>query len=380
MKCNLCSSPKVDNLGNIGLKPISVTSDSYLCPLYSRIYICQECNHIQKLYKNEELSIIASLYDNYAPHHLSRGNEQLVFFDNLPPKPRTYHVIENCLPFLPEKGELLDIGTGNGAVLRSASRLLINWELHAFDINIKYEQEVLKIPNVESFTSGGIENLPQKQFNLITLWHVLEHIPDPSNLILYLSTKLKDNGYLLIQVPDVHRNPFDLAVIDHCSHFTRDRLIKLFYSLGFKLVVDGYNWIYNCLTLLLKYEGSKEQNTVTIIDDASPHTYFLWLNRVIDEFNNVIKNRDYALFGTGMASIWLSGQLNKKPAFFIDEDITKSGNNIYGVLIITPEKVPKGFHILMAFTRIIGEKITIKLKKCYPEMDFCYFILSPPYF
>jgi SAM-dependent methyltransferase len=324
----------------------------------------------------EETEVINSIYQQYEAHCLSEGNEQLVFTKNMMPRPRTYHVFEQCLPFLPREGILLDIGSGNGAVLKSASQLLTNWQLHAFDIVDKYRDSILEIPNVKTFSYGTIKDLPAGHFDLIVLWHVLEHVPDLNEFMQNVKKLLSKKGFLLIQIPDVCRNPFDLGVIDHCSHFTLDTLQRFFESLGFCIAQDGYHWTDNCLTLLLN--ESISSRALPSRDGITTPTYFDWLNRVVCELEDVIAGNEYAIFGTGMASIYLLGQLSTPPRFLIDEDNHKEGKKIGDIPIITPNNIPKSIDIIMPFPWQRGVDIAEKLKSTYHTCQMCKFIFCPP--
>ena len=377
MQCNLCGSDQITKLGTVGQKPVSVTSDSKTCTLPAVIYFCQKCRHVQKVHSPAELALIHNMYENYEGHYLSGGTEQLVFPTGQPPRPRTYHAIERCLSLLPPRGRLLDIGSGNGAVLKSAARLLPDWRLHAFDLSNKYETEIREIPHVDTFSYESLENLPAGKFNLIALWHVLEHVPDAADFLLQLRERLTTNGFLLMQVPDLDRTPFDLAVIDHVSHFTKHRLLDLCQSSGFTLLLDGQEWVHNCITLLFKSEF-----TTRGFDSAAnsnPANYFHWLTRTVNSFECETADRDYAIFGTGMAGIWLSTQLSRKPIFFVDEDCARVGNQIAGIPIIMPEDLPAGVDLVMGFTRGNGENIAHKIQQLYPSCESCRFLISPPF-
>src|SRR2546429_520332 len=233
MNCFACQNETVLELGPAGIRAGSVKSDSWLCRLAPVIHWCSRCGHLQKHHDAATLAVINEIYREYAPHHLSQGHEQVVFPEGLPPRPRTWHSLEKCRPYLPARGRLLDVGCANGAVLKSAEALLKGWELHGFDLNDRHRDEVLRLPGVVSFTSGSLTKLPHRQFDLIVLWHTLEHIPAPQGVLTELRDLLAPDGFLLVQVPDIERTPFDLAVIDHTSHFSRRTLEILCRQAGF---------------------------------------------------------------------------------------------------------------------------------------------------
>ncbi|MEZ2249087.1 methyltransferase domain-containing protein [Microcoleus sp.] len=379
MKCNLCGYDSLIQLGDIGLKPNSVTSEPDLCSLAAKIYYCQNCHHLQKAHTEKELSFINSLYQNYETYKVSSGKEQLVFPKDSPPRPRSYHAIEQCISSLPKSGNLLDIGTGNGAILRSASQLLQQWQLFAFDLGEKSKEEILAISGVVEFYAESLENVPKGKFNLIVLWHSLEHIPEPAQFLTKLKNYLTEEGFLLIQVPDIHRTPFDFAVIDHWSHFTNSALIKLCQETGYQIELDGYDWVHNCLTLLLKRDDGSIPKQSLPDSSFTPDGYFYWLKQTVEEFERATQNRKYAIFGTGISGIWVSSQLSNPPSCFIDEDSQRVGNNIGNIPIVKPQEIPPGMDIVMPFTPATGKNISKKMQQEYSTSQSSNFILSQPY-
>ncbi len=378
MQCNLCHADALVELGHAGIKPIAIASDLNLCPHPSRIYRCQQCGHLQKLPTTTEWSIIDSIYANYEAHRLSGGNELFIWTDNAPPQTRSYHCFQNCLPFLPQTGKLLDLGTGSGAVLKSASQLLPDWQLFAFDLSDRWANEILSIPKVVSFTSGSLANLPPEQFDLIVLWHVLEHIPEPVDLLKQLHQQLAPNGLLLIQVPDITRSPFDFAVFDHCSHFTSSQLLNSLTQCGFSLVADGRDWVHNCLTLLVKTTPNETPTTVPSPVQTTFVDPFNWLNQTVEHFAQSVDQKNYAIFGTGIAGIWLASQLPHPNRCFIDEDPQRRDQEINHIPICTPDQIADPLTILMPFSGSTGLRISQRLKQQYPNCQNCEFILSQP--
>ena len=359
-----------------GVKAVSVTSDAALSRFASNIYCCERCGHLQKKHSPGEQDEIRSVYESYEIYPFTQGGEPLVYPDNAPPKTRTFHALESCLPYLPAKGKLLDFGAGNGPVTRSASLLLPEWELFAYDLGDKYRKDILGVPGVKGFFTGSLAQIPVKSFDLIVLWHSLEHLPDPAAILSQLRELLREDGRVLIQVPDVRRTPFDLAVIDHCSHFTKECLSQLCRKSGLAVVKDGESWTHNCITFLLKKTPVIAKQ---ITNNRSPDAkrLFEWLNRAVTFFESTANRRDYALFGVGISSFWLFGQLTRKPLCFVDMDKRSVGHKIESVPIFFPNEISAGLDIFMPFTRPSGEKIVGKIMRKYPSIPIERFVFSP---
>jgi len=379
VRCHLCGFQSIRLLGCVGIREASVTSDSKLCDVFSKIYCCTNCDHLQKLYTEKELNQINNLYNTYEPHYLSQGEEQVSFHDDRSPVPRTYHALEQCIHLLPEEGKLLDVGTGTGAVLKTAAKLLPKWTLYAFDVADTNIDEIFKIKNVVEFTASSVKDLPEKKFDLIVLWQVLEHIPEPLQILNQLVPLLSKNGFFLIQVPDVTRGPFDLAVFDHCSHFSPKTFDYLINSAGLKIILDGYDWTHNCLTFLLKLREFDEKNSLISNFEIASEQYFIWINRIVNYFEELTKEKNYVLFGAGMAGIWLLSQFSRNPLYIIDEDKRKDGCHIKGIQICLPSKAPKGVPIVMPFTYESATRIVDRLRKRYVEGKNWQFLLTEIY-
>ena len=110
---------------------------------------------------------------------------------------------------------------------------------------------VESIPRVTHLHIGPIESLNQK-FDLIVLIHALEHIPNPVSFLRSLLDKLNPEGRMLIQVPDLSASPFDLLIVDHCSHFSIAALSHVVRSAGYKVDRLDATCVTKEITLLIE--------------------------------------------------------------------------------------------------------------------------------
>ncbi len=215
--CNLCSSPSFEIAVN-ALK--TVTSDCRPWPSLTDIYICNNCGHVQKPYSEIRQQELNKIYNNYQLHSISQAIDQPLFEQGVS-YPRSLKVIQSIKKHidLPDKGSLLDIGCGRGALLSAFSKEFQNWKLFGQDIDHKYQSDILKIHGVKDYFWCPIKDI-DITFDIITLNDVIEHIESPIAFLLSLKKLLKNNGSIVIAVPNFFENPFDLTIYDHCSHFT----------------------------------------------------------------------------------------------------------------------------------------------------------------
>jgi SAM-dependent methyltransferase len=104
-----------------------------------------------------------------------------------------------------------------------------------------------------------------EQFHVVTMWHVLEHVPDIRRTFKKLYSVMADGGFLFIAVPDheswdaQHYGP-DWAAYDvprHLNHFRRRDLDRLFREHGFVLMATKHMWFdaYYIAMLSERYRG-----------------------------------------------------------------------------------------------------------------------------
>jgi 2-polyprenyl-3-methyl-5-hydroxy-6-metoxy-1,4-benzoquinol methylase len=150
--------------------------------------------------------------------------------------------------FHPQRGRLLDVGTAGGSFLAVATqagwdvagcepnRWLCEWGNKHYGLNI---------------VSGTIFDmkLPDAAFDVVTLWDVLEHTPDPKAVLKECANVLKPGGLLVVNYPDIHssiarlmgrRWVFLLSV--HLYYFTSETLKAVLSQGGFRQLARRTHW------------------------------------------------------------------------------------------------------------------------------------------
>ncbi|MES2410158.1 MAG: class I SAM-dependent methyltransferase [Bacteroidota bacterium] len=138
-----------------------------------------------------------------------------------------------------EKGKLLDIGAGTGDFLVAAKS--DGWNSTGIEPSEKAKAIAI---NKGVFFADNLSDLDNHSFDIITMWHVLEHVPNLDEYILELKRLLKPTGTILIAVPNF--KSFDAnyygrfwAAYDvprHIWHFSKTAIQKLFAEKEMKLV------------------------------------------------------------------------------------------------------------------------------------------------
>ena len=130
-----------------------------------------------------------------------------------------------------EVGSLLDVGAGTGDFLKVAKEK--GWQVHGMEPNKNAAKLALE-KGID--LKASLNDFEGKQFDVVTLWHVLEHIPDLEETILKLAALVKPQGTLIIAVPNFksfdarHYGKFWAAydVPRHLWHFSKESMKNLF--------------------------------------------------------------------------------------------------------------------------------------------------------
>ena len=225
------------NLNKFTIKDYSVSGEEFELR-YNREL------HLLETFPQPSEENLSSYYksDDYISHTDSKRN----LFE------KAYHIVRQYAlnqklklinSFNYDSKNLLDIGCGTGDFLQTA--LKDNWTVFGIEPN----QEARNIANKKTNNSiFGIEQLNKfspQSFDVITLWHVLEHLPKLDVHINILKKLLKPNGKLIIAVPNY--KSYDAAyyksfwagydVPRHLWHFSQNSIKKLFA----KVDIEIYN-------------------------------------------------------------------------------------------------------------------------------------------
>ena len=142
-----------------------------------------------------------------------------------------------------KKGRLLEIGPSFGSFALLAKHSGFDVELIEQDAKCSsFLNNIVKIPTVNSDDPcNALKSL--SSFDVITLWHVIEHVPNPFELIEAIATRLNSNGIVVIATPNPDAFSFKLSryfwphldAPRHLMLIPSEAIIEKFKSLGIKL-------------------------------------------------------------------------------------------------------------------------------------------------
>ena len=241
-------------------------------------YISVKDNSVSKenfeLYRDESLDLLIT-YPQPKEEELGKYYESDDYISHTDGKrsmfEKSYHFVKgialkNKLQLIndlqKEKGKLLDIGAGTGEFLMVAKEN--GWQTTGIEPSDKARNIALK---KGVFLADSLADLEDHSFDVISMWHVLEHVPNLENQIKELKRLLKPTGTILIAVPNF--NSYDAkyykefwAAYDvprHLWHFSKTAIEKLFDKQNMNLEDIKPMWFDSFYVSLLseKYKTGK---------------------------------------------------------------------------------------------------------------------------
>jgi 2-polyprenyl-3-methyl-5-hydroxy-6-metoxy-1,4-benzoquinol methylase len=204
------------------------------------LYQCCSCNHRFIDVSARSSSSFLEQYDNNYTGFRSDARFKAAV---------QQEIATNLIPRVRPPAKILDIGCGNGDFLCTAQEA--GYEGFGIDISQAavtlckqrgLQAEVMEFANLDIW-EGHCD-----RFDLITMWDVIEHVPDPHTLVRQAVQRLKPGGYLLIKTPRVSALTFQfvkafpwlagtlLSAPDHIQFFNRHAFSSLLHSHGLEQI------------------------------------------------------------------------------------------------------------------------------------------------
>jgi 2-polyprenyl-3-methyl-5-hydroxy-6-metoxy-1,4-benzoquinol methylase len=211
--------------------------------LFEQVVKCAKCGLV---YLNPRLNS-ALIVDSYAE------GEDMAFVEQDAMRIRTFSAALKRLGrrhgvVLSDRTNVLDIGCAGGAFLQAARTL----GLSAVGLEpSKWLSGYARTKHGLDVRTGTLadHSFPEAHFDLVTLWDVIEHVPDPGAELKEVHRILKPGGLLVVNYPDFgsvaakllgKRWPFLLSV--HLVYYTRRTMRRQLLKAGFKAIEIRMHW------------------------------------------------------------------------------------------------------------------------------------------
>jgi 2-polyprenyl-3-methyl-5-hydroxy-6-metoxy-1,4-benzoquinol methylase len=256
--CPVCNAATISNV--LQVKDYTVSGESFVIAECSSCSLCftqgvPDAGSIARYYKSDD--------------YISHTNTATGLIN------RIYHFVRNRTIVQKRKliekstgiktGQLLDIGSGTGAFLSEMKQH--GWHATGLEPDADARTVAQKVYNIELADTAQLYQLPTGHFDVITLWHVLEHVHDLSKYVEQIKTVLHPKGKMFIAVPNY--TSMDAVVYKeywaaydvprHLYHFSPRSMKLLMEKHGLKVLQYKPMWYDSFYVSLLssKYKNGK---------------------------------------------------------------------------------------------------------------------------
>lgn len=240
--CNLCGH---DNTKTI----FELIDDTYINS--SDKYNIVQCNNCHLVYTNPRPNK-KNISNHYSKDFISYQfesneinksiNDKLLSFVTQTSANSKLKIAEKIFKFK-QDFKVLDLGCGRQLFLKLLKEkyqcqvLGIDFDL----ATVEYCRKILQIDTQQG--SYQALNDVKSEFDLITMWHYLEHEYEPKSVLNIVHSALKNNGRVIIEVPNIDslensifgKNSYLLDMPRHLYHFSLETLSELLKSEGFEV-------------------------------------------------------------------------------------------------------------------------------------------------
>lgn len=215
---------------------------------------CRRCD-LTYTYPMERLRV--SNVNNQKYNSKAEERSYLGIYDNL--YKRAYKYAKNIKKYK-KNGKYLDVGCSFGIYMKAAKD--IGYEVSGVEIADNAARYARDQFDLDVFI-GTLEKAKYKEntFDVVTIYDVLEHIPDINIFLNEINRILKPGGVLVIQCPNIESLAFAilkqkwnwLLVPNHLWHFSKRSFIRILDDTGFSIVKittwdDVYDFASNWVT------------------------------------------------------------------------------------------------------------------------------------
>lgn len=231
-RCPVCHSDKINHI--ITAKDFLVSSEEF--PISG----CQECG-LRFTNPRPDDSQLARYYDSN--EYISHSDEGSTLVGILYKIARTFTLRRKrkLIEKLSKNKRLLDVGCGTGHFLNYCQEY--GWLINGVEPNEMARKQAEAKTNI--IIQKNLSEIVNTSYEVITLWHVLEHLPNLEQTMNQLKSLLAPGGVLIIAVPNFEAYEASVfkefwAAYDvprHLYHFNRNAVERLANNHGLKIAI-----------------------------------------------------------------------------------------------------------------------------------------------
>ncbi|HMP91354.1 MAG TPA: class I SAM-dependent methyltransferase [Phnomibacter sp.] len=240
--------------GAAPLQPVFACQDWLVSKQYFNIEQCPQCS-LRITQQVPDAHAIGPFYDH--PQYISHTDADTGLINRLYKMVRQITLAQKRknlkswlqhVPAGPQGPRLLDIGCGTGAFLHTMQQA--GWQVTGIEPDAGARNRAISQYNLTVHPASQLDTLPAQHFEVITFWHVMEHIHNLQHYWQQIRRLLIPGGLLVIAVPNytsadaAHYGALWAAydVPRHLYHFSPMSMQQLAASHGFEFLTQKPMW------------------------------------------------------------------------------------------------------------------------------------------
>jgi len=357
--CKLCDK-KVRILKNSIYKSYA-TKEGY--SLETKLLLCSYCDFIQRKRSVKLNKILLNVYkQDYGfktkDTHITVVNGKAISRNEIRSK-----FIGSLLKSLNVRsGSHLDIGGGDGQFSLFFKKNNKSWKTSVFEVNKKRLNE-FKFKNFYRIYSGNLNKIKQK-FQLITFFHVLEHVTNPLQFLQTARNLLSKDGIIICVIPSYEKVNSDFFILEHLNFFSQKTLDFAAISSGLQLLNKSINFLANSE---IGFVAKKSNEKVIALNKIKS------TEKLLNFVRHIYKKykKKLCIFGFGGTGLSLGPQVRKFIECYVDENKSLFEKRHYNIPIKSLDDLKKNSIVVVPLNnRNQSEKIVSRLKKKYKYIKF----------
>lgn len=234
---NLTSCPVC---GHHAFKPFLQVKDHFLTNQLFHIEVCDQCG-FKLTNPRPDGSEIGMYYEspNYISHDAGKGS----LFERVYKAVRNWQ-LDKKVALIKKHSHgtsILDIGCATGEFLHQCKKA--GYQTTGIEPSVKARSFAKQNYALDVFEEDALNQFPENHFDVVTMWHVLEHVLDLNQRLAQIRRVLKPGGLFVVAVPNcesfdaLYYGEFWAAydVPRHLYHFTQETMNLLVTKKGFSI-------------------------------------------------------------------------------------------------------------------------------------------------
>lgn len=349
MRCNICYT----ELGPPLYEATTNQALTSLCQLRRgrvKVWLCPNCGHL----RGEALPDTRNYY----------ALDYRILLDN-DEEDQIYEVQGDCVVYrtdhqvatlqaklnLPDGARLLDFGCAKAITPRRLLSSRPDLQIHLFDVSEMYTRYWQQFLSEQRWAVHDIPTSWKAQFDVVTSFFSLEHIPDPLGTVSQIADLLASDGVFYGIVPDTFRNVADFVVIDHVNHFTDVSLHALLRAAGFADICVDSGVHRGALVFTARKAGPETERpdlASSLVSSRQLAKYWGGLGDRIRAAEAAHPSVPAAIYGSGFYGAYIASILDDpgRVVCFLDASPYQQGKTLFGHAILPPPQLADTVRLL----------------------------------